>query len=60
MLMKYCKVSLSVSQMKQQQKRMSLISFLSMFVMKKVTDIKVELKLRTLRVRNQFLEQSRN
>jgi hypothetical protein len=58
--MKYCKVSLSVSQMKQQQKRMSLISFLSMFVMKKVTDIKVELKLRTLRVRNQFLEQSRN
>jgi hypothetical protein len=58
--MKYSKLSLSVSQRKQQQKKQNLISFSNICVIKKDTDTKAESKLKILKVKNQFSEQLRN
>ena len=59
-LMKHCKVSSSVNQGKQQQKRRISTSLLSTCVMKKDTGTKVKSKSRMLKVRNQFSGRSRN
>ncbi len=58
--MKHCKVSSSVNQGKQQQKRRISTILLSTCVMKKDTGTNVESKSRMLKARNRFSGRSRN